>query len=280
VSTTLADAIRATKRHLHGLYRPAYNKLADSITTTDTSLNLAYDETVAGRLFIGIGTELAYVWSASGSTLTLERGMEGTDAQAHAADTLIEMEPTYPDGLVLQALRDELRSYGPSSLYRLIEVGITPSTDRAVDLGPGYHVAQVRGLRDDIWHTLDFRLVSASRDNLQVLLPFDVSQWDDLVADVAIGFSLPDTWATTIDLVDDMGFEESMLDIPPLGAARRLLQEAPRVRTATAVEPRAAQEVEAMQRTQVRRDLELQRQMRIDEIRRDLLARIGGYSRP
>jgi hypothetical protein len=116
------------------------NKLATTVTSSDTSIVMSYDLAGlrAGSVF-EIDSELMYVWVAeSGSkTLTVERGYLGTTAAAHTAGALAILNPRFPQQQLLDSFNQELDDLSSPSngLFRVIAANVDYNgSDRQVNL--------------------------------------------------------------------------------------------------------------------------------------------------
>jgi hypothetical protein len=116
------------------------NKLATTVTSSDTSIVMSYDLAGlrAGSVF-EIDSELMYIWVAeSGSkTLTVERGYLGTTAAAHTAGALAILNPRFPQQQLLDSFNQELDDLSSPSngLFRVIAANVDYNgSDRQVNL--------------------------------------------------------------------------------------------------------------------------------------------------
>ena len=259
---TVGDQIEETRRHLQGMQRPEFNFLTSTITSGATTLTFDLPQGGIQRNgIISIDDEMMFVKSVSAQVATVSRGWLGTTAAAHTAAATIEVNPRFPRFAIKEALKEEIRSW-PTSLYWVDTITVasasTSTTDRSYDLtsvGSFYAVRDVRHepfatttggtwpVIDD-WEvarnlpTADFAsgsalflakyLEKAARLQLTVTKPFVTS-----------------TWADSTDMETTVKLASSMLDIPPMGAAWRLLapRETQRTFTEAQSESRLAQDV-------------------------------------
>lgn len=277
--TTVADLISTTRQQVYGMHRGEYNKLANNISDSATDLSTTYDlRGLAAGIIISIDDELMYVWNVVTSTnaLTVERGWLGTTAASHTAGTVIEVSTRFPQVAIRNALLDELRSW-PKSLFRIdtYTASIVSSTT-AIDLpiDPFYDVIDVRrsSNQSDRWnrvrnYEIDRHADPNSFPSGQALYIADLI---DTACNLQIVYSAPfdlDYFDNGIDMQIDCGLEDGMCDIPPIGAAWRLLapREIKRTFTEAQGEARHAEEVPAGITMQTAAQLKRLRDQRIIE---------------
>lgn len=268
---TVADLIQDCRAHLEGDYRPTLDVLATALTdTTGTSVVLTdRTELIAGSL-LTIDTEDMYVrsWSKTSKLATVIRGHRGSTAATHALGASVEVEPRFSAAQIMRALRDEIRSW-PPSLYKVVEATATvgayghtvamPST-----LLGSYGLIDV-SYRSDLV-TWDSSTSTSQTNALYRLLPYasiirsatdlgfsaaeaiDIGEQVQVSTDIRVVAAMPfdlTTFVAGTNVVDATGLQVQMLDIPPLGAAARLVEsrEIPRTQRSSQGEPRQSQEV-------------------------------------
>lgn len=278
---TVGQLVQRTQRWLVGLHGVPMNKLHDEVDEEITDLKLAYPiKMVQAGMYIGVGDEIVYVWEANQGTNTIivSRGQSGTDATVHPAGETIESSARFPRAAVKDALQEEIRTW-PDSVYRAdskmldlplgvntIDAELTDSRllvdlalDRAPSVAPGRWTPLTyrldRLMDRDIYgsgNALTIYNLSGGGGRVRFLYgaPFDVSEMDD-----------------GLDCVDDLGLARTMLDIPPMGAAARLLQTREIIRTDTEAmqESRIAAEVPPTFQTQTATTLRLAVARRLGE---------------
>lgn len=261
---TTADLITQTRVYLDGRIRPGRNKLASDIGISDETLALTYDTAgAADGVTISIGLETMWVWAATGRSLTVERGIEGTIPSQHASGDVIQISPEYTDSRILQALNLELAALPAMGVYAV------KSLDRTlVSTATGYDLAS------DVEDVLDVRwqdVVDASQwtpvesweiardmptsvfpSGVALILP-DRPYYDPYVKGVGTSNALRIRYRTTFkplqtlfdDVLNVSGISVSAVDILPLGAALRLLagRAIPRINPTAQPDPRNAAEV-------------------------------------
>jgi hypothetical protein len=237
---TLADLIADTKRHLQSLQREPMNRLGAAATATDTTLTLEFDATQAQPgAHLQVGLELVYVWSVDqGSKVaTVQRGQLGSTAAAHDAKAVVTVNPKFPDFAILKALNDDLLdlSSPANGLYAVRTADLTfssgsagydfPATNLMEVLEIRYRVGQAAGYRQ--WPLITNYELSRNAD----LTDFPSGNALFLAEGGAHGQPLRVVYKSSFSplsaLSDDVevvaGLPTEMQDIPPLGAAMRLI---------------------------------------------------------
>jgi hypothetical protein len=296
VSTTVSDLIADTKRHLYGATTPDLNKLASSATTGQTSLTFAYSfsgpQMIRAGDYVQLKDEIVYVWATNATTqATVERAMLGSAAGSYVTNDLAEINARFPQVLIRNALQDEIRSW-PKSVYKVATVDLTiASTESSADL---------TGLSTDIYGVLEVLVPpTSSTTDRWVEAPFRehfAFDTTDFASGMALflgdGYARPSgafdvrvTYAAPFD-VDTMtdatttatiGLTDTLLDIPPLGAASRLLapQEISRSDAQSQGEARVANEVRPGQRFSAALGLMSLRDRRLAQEAERLLSKWG-----
>lgn len=129
MSTAGALITRASRQLLSGTVEER-NKLAATVTSSDTSITLSYDlgGFRAGSV-IECESELMYIWEATtaSKTLVVERGYAGTTAASHSASTVLTVNPRFPRAQMLDSLNAELDDLSSTmnGLYRVVATSLT-----------------------------------------------------------------------------------------------------------------------------------------------------------
>lgn len=127
-TTTLADVINQTRRLILTGRREERNRLTADISAGAASLDIDFPAggiTTGTRLAIDL--EHFYVWSITGTTVTADPAQEGTTAAAHAAASIIRVNPRQSDFDILNAANDTLRELSSpgAGLYSIKEAALT-----------------------------------------------------------------------------------------------------------------------------------------------------------
>lgn len=139
MSTASALLDRVNRQLLSGTIEER-NKLATTVSSSDTSFVMSYDLAGlrAGTVF-EIDSELVYIWEAvSGSkTVTVDRGYMGTTAASHTAGAVVTLNPRFPKAQMLEALNQDIDDLSSplNGLYRVVSTSIDYNgSDRQTDL--------------------------------------------------------------------------------------------------------------------------------------------------
>lgn len=281
--TTTQDLIDETKRLLLSGQRESYNKLAADTAPGATTLTFTYDlGGIKTGAYVNVGLEVFYVWDTNDSakTATVEPARVGSTAAAHDTGDIVTVNPKFPDHAILRALNEDLYSLSSptNGLYAIRSADLSYVEGRS-----GYDLAGVTGLVDILEiraqrdsSTGDWPLVgnfTTSRDVDATDFPSGYALFltepgvsgNDLRVRYKATFGALSTLAD--DVEDVTGLPESAHDLPPLGAALRLVypREVKRSFTEAQPDPRRATEVPNGSTINSARGIAGQRQTRINE---------------
>lgn len=283
---TVSDLIEATRRHLYGSHRPRLSVLATTLTTASTSVVLGEAVAQPGD-YVGVGTEVIYHRSGTSTTLTVLRSQLGTTAQQHTSGTEVEAGARFPRGIILKALKDEIRSW-PSHIYRPVTVDLSFAADTdAVDLTSATDVLHL--LR--VWYTNDTTVEQwpllegarvESRQNTSYFpsgYALVAPRYFDKATTVRVAYAAKfdlDTFTLATD-IGDIGLTSDMADIPPLGAAATLMmaEESSRVALDSQGRTRNPEEVPVGSATRAGAFFRQRRDERLAEVHAGLLSEYG-----
>ncbi len=259
--TTAATLVEKTKGFVLRGHRTGLNKLASGVTAGATTLSFSFDlDRIQKGARLSIGLEHYYVWEVneSAKTATVQPGTEGTTQAAHFAGDLVLVEPVVSDFEALQAINDDLNdlSSPDNGMFRVRTVDLTYSAALT-----GYDLTGVTDIVDviEVRHEAagsfkDWPLVdnwSLARDmstgefasGTALLIHGDA----DFGSSVRVKYKAPyGRLAALADNVESVtGLQATAVDIPPLGAAAKLVafSEAKRNFTSSQGQPRRADEV-------------------------------------
>lgn len=236
--------------------RDELNRLTTTVNSSATAIVFDFAAgSIATGAIIAIDLELAYVWSVTGSTATVQRGANGSAAAAHTAGAIIMVNPIVSDFWIFKAMNDELASLSSpaTGLYRIKTVTKTMTVASSYDVAAD--VIDILNVQwNDYGPSLDWprlrRWDLLSNQDTSVFASGTALQ---LYSQPAPGRTLRITYsaqfsplATVTDDVQSVtGLPATANDIPAIGAAARLLtaREARRSSVDAQPESRQAQDV-------------------------------------
>lgn len=236
--TTTSDLIELTRAELLGSQQEQLNKLTADITATDDAIPLGYDTQLNRGQYISVGIEDMYVWdyAPSSRTATVRRAMRGTVAATHTEDELVYIQPRFSNGLILKELNADIRSLSSPSngLFRVKSLELTSQVVQTT-----YDLEGVGDLLDPLQVLID---VPGSDNSWPYVRRWELRRNQDqenFSSGVALRlnepvpngrplrfiYKAPFTELTTLtqDVTNQSGLPLTAHDIPPLGAAARLI---------------------------------------------------------
>ena len=285
--TTANDLIDATLDWVLGGEDENVNVLAGNVDAADTSLTMLYDlnEIVPGTM-IAVGLEVMRVVDASPTSkvVTVIRGQRGSTAASHSQNALVQVAPRFSRWSVFRALNDDLASLSGFGLFQIKTADITyNSSVMTYDLTGVTDIDQVYSLRYEVpgatkeWPLLrnqDYRLERhADTGDFPSGLSLTIYRECYSGRAVRVAYKAPFTRMTAAsdDVQSVAGLPATANDLPPLGAAIRLMSghESGRVAYDRQPDTRRAQEVPPGASLQAAAGWTRLRQQRIDdELRR------------
>lgn len=282
--TTCADLIASARRLLVGRERQALNQLnadIDNVTTTVT-FTQPLNGIQAGAV-ICMDLEEMQVWSVNtaASSATVLRGANGSTAAAHTAGATVRVNPKFSDWEIFRALNDDLLDLTSpeNGLYQILTVDLTAvAAQYAYDLP----VTNYLGIADIRWQvpntvTKEWREITgwAVNENLPTTafpsgtaIFFDPHDLPLAYQPVRIRYKAQFTPLAALgdDVAATTGLPATATDIPPLGAAVRLMDGRPvgRADYLSQGDTRRADEVRVADVLSAPQHLELRRRQRIN----------------
>lgn len=131
MTTLVSDVCAEARGYLLGNLREQKNKLASGATTTsasDDDLTFTYDlGPIQAGAVLTIGLERMLVWQVNGSTVTVERGYDGTTRAAHTAGDLVAVNSRLDDFSIVRAINNELNTLSSprNGIYRRRDLELT-----------------------------------------------------------------------------------------------------------------------------------------------------------
>jgi hypothetical protein len=239
--------IDATRDMLLTDYVEEYATLAGTLTASasDTSVSFTLPAAIVPGIVTGatfeIGTELFYVYAVSGAGLaTAQRGFRGSDVAAHSAGDTVIVNPKFPAYQILKALNDDLLDLASpqNGLFQIGTVALTYSSSTS-----GYDLTAVT---DEILDIHSVTWSDSGSENAEPAIRKYALKRDRAVADFASGYALVlydaaesgreilVSYKTSFTAITDntttlatVGLHAGGYDLPPLGAAMRLMATRP-----------------------------------------------------
>lgn len=233
--TTAQTIVDQARRDLLAGVTEERNKLASGINSSDTTLSLSFDpKGVRDGAVIEIGAELLYVWSVNGSTVTVERGWEGTTAASHSANAIITVKPRFPNKQLFDFVNDEISdlSSPANGLFQIKTATLQYNgSDRAIDMSGVTDLINIHEVRwrysGDEWiEVRGFRLSrnAATTDfSSGLMLIFDVPP--PQASTVRVTYKAPYTKLTNLsdDLTTVGGVQATLDDVVRMGVQLRAM---------------------------------------------------------
>lgn len=268
MTVTFSTLISDTERHLLAGDRDQLNQLASDLSPTDTSVSFGFDlQGIQPGAYVAVDLEVMYVWDVNDTarTATVQRGMVGSTPATHTNGTVISANPKFSKYDIANAVNMEIRdlSSPPNGLWQVKNFIVTTK--------PVQKTYEIPAAATDLLDILEVRYQP----------PGPELRWDRIWGDqITVMRQMPQTGSTVtfpttgmgfriektlypgrqmtvryaapfqelVDLDDDVmtvsGLTQSQLDIPPLGAAARLMgvREAKRTFAEAEVDTRRASE--------------------------------------
>ena len=271
--TTCAELIEETRSHASGGHRSELNRLDGAASAAATSLTFKYDlGAIRQGAVVSVGLERVRVWETSAAKVAsvVERGVDGSAAVSHLDLAVARVNTQFDDFACLRALNHELDALSAPSmgLFRIVTIDLTWAASTY-----GYNLLGVTDIED----VLSVQWEGYTGDEW---IPVSPKEWrlgrsqstTDFASGLALFFDSPVSGravrvvykapftrlATLADNVESVtGLPASAIDIPPLGAAARLVAptEAARVTLDVQGNTRRAEEVPAGARFNTARGL-------------------------
>ena len=264
MTVTTAQLISDTERNLLAGDRDEANLLTNSVNTTDTSFTFTYDlNGIQPGSYLALDLEICYVWAVneSANTATVQRAMLNSTAASHTAATMTYVNPKFSKWDILNALNVELADISPE-LFQVKSFSLTSE--------PVKWTYTVPAINTDILEILEIRYQPpdpsfswprVSRRKTQLLRSMPTTGDGSFTSAMGIRieemlypgrpmtvrYAAPFASLTTLtdNVLTVTGLSASMLDIPPMGAAARLMgvREAKRAFIESTMDTRRASEV-------------------------------------
>lgn len=211
--------------------REHLNRLNGAINTSVGTLTFEFPAgQIAAGALLAIDLELFYVWSVAGQIATVQRAMHGSTSASHADDALIYVNPVFTDFAIFSAINDEIESLSSpaNGLYSVGQIEIPVTVASTYDIGE--EALKILGVQYNAvgpsgdwpylrrWTYLPLQAIGSGNTIQLYEMP---SPGRTLRVTYAAELSTLD--GTLTENVTVTGLPDSAYDIPPLGAAARLL---------------------------------------------------------
>lgn len=255
---TVADLVNDTRGYLLSGQNEELNRLEVNLTSVATSLQLEFPAGgIKTGVTIAVGLEEMYVWSVVGQNATVQRAMNGSQIGDHFDGDLIRVKPKFTDYRIFRALNDDVLDLSApgNGLFRMRTVDLT-----ATGAQYGYDLTDVEEMLD----VYEVRYKTPGPEhtwprirNYTVAQDMPTSDFPSGIAlilheapypgmPIRVRYKAPfGQFGSLGSEIADAGIAPSMVDLPPLGAAIRLMsgRDIKRSFTETQGEPRRAEEV-------------------------------------
>jgi hypothetical protein len=256
--TSVDNTVARIRRQLASGYRYESNLLNGSIDDVATTISFSAELTPNVRVgsLVCIDYEVMRVVTASSANrqATVIRGYYDSDSVAHTSGAEIQISPRFTPLDIVDAMQDEIASYGPQ-MYRVDTVELTTNDYDDIAALPVawndmYGLIEVRRKFVDTeitaWPRCNIRLQRNSATLLggAPIIRFTDPMWAGTVQVRAARPFVLTSFTATTDLISDVKLPSSMLDVVSMGTKLRLLVDNENGRGARTAqdEPRRAEE--------------------------------------
>jgi len=284
---TLGDLVVKTKRLLHSNTRTELDKLNGAAGTSGTITVEHQAPGIRAGSYLSIGSptqgyETIYVYSRSGATVTVERGMDGSSAFNFADDTLVEVEPRFTGHQIVEAVKDAIHAL-PENLFAVDtdSASFAATDDRSVSitLSNGFTriLNAVRTARDSEDRKLSVNVSVREYGGSYYLI---LQEFIEKAITVEYTYAHPFVTGTLnigTDIVSTVKMDTSMLDIPCLAAASALMMADESLRSDTHAMGASRDEGVVASGDRIRQSMVLRQryEQRVSEEARRLMAKWG-----
>lgn len=253
---TMLDLVADTRRMVYGSMSEQINLLDGAVSAGGTTLTMELDvSTITVGSVLSSGLNVWFVRSVDQGTKQVEviPGYDNAPQPACLDGAVVTIRPRATDWAIFSTLCDVIRSLS-SPAKGLYRVGTWTA-----DVDPTYQTYAIPTLAQDATGLLGARILVPGSDDQWVDIPAKAMKWQDssnliritrdLPSGQTIQFRYKGPFVVPTDLTTDpiatVGLTDSMIDIPPLGAAVQLLRttDARRGQVQTQGDARRASEV-------------------------------------
>lgn len=257
----VSDWVAKTRGYILNGIQEERNKLSAAYSKGDTTLTFQYPlGGIQPGARISAGLNTFYVWEVAGNTATVSAGEDGATDQDLDSGTIVRVRPRFTDHEILDAVNDDLRDLSSpyNGLFAMNEVEFTYEsayTGFELDAPDLIQVYEVR--YEDVGSFRDWpRMASTSYRVVQNAPTSDFPSgtaifiYGEAEAGNAVRVLYKANFTTLNSLSSGVrisGLPDSAWDIPPMGAAIKLMasREIKRNLTESQGDTRRANEVQA-----------------------------------
>lgn|SRR5690242_1950011 len=120
---TLQSLVNTTRRYLRDW--PLFERLGASMASTDSTITVADATLYGNRWSIDVDLESMLVTNATGTTLTVLRGIRGSTAASHAASADILVQPNFSGVEIIDAINRGIDAAYPLFYKTVLDTSIT-----------------------------------------------------------------------------------------------------------------------------------------------------------
>lgn len=230
------------------------DRLKQPVAPGDDEIFLSFSASgVRPQARVEVGDELMHVWSAADNpgSFVVQRGASGTTAVAHAADTIMRVNPRWPKAILAAQLAREIRSWPTAVGAVAVGEFAVSGVDETVDLDGllGFDVRRVLRVQrqhhfanNTSWPAvhalLERRQAATFGSGFALRFPLGFGHASVVRAAVLYGHPIP----AQVDFDADLGtvyhLNDRLADAALLGVAGRLVMADEVVRTDDRSQPR------------------------------------------
>lgn len=120
---TLQSLVNTTRRYLRDW--PLFERLGASMASTDSTITVADATLYGNRWSVDVDLESMLVTNATGTTLTVLRGIRGSTAASHAASSDILVQPNFSGVEIIDAINRGIDAAYPLFYKTVLDTSIT-----------------------------------------------------------------------------------------------------------------------------------------------------------
>lgn len=237
--TTGNDLVEAALDWLLGGQDENVNVLAAAVTSADTTLTFKYDlDGIVPGSMVCVDLEVIRVVdiNSTSKTATVIRGQRGSAAATHVVDAVVQVSPRFSRWSIFRAINDDLDALSGFGLFQMRTVDLTYNSSimgynltDVVDIDQIYSVRyEVPGVRKEwpLLQTTDYRF-ERNASTADFASGFSLTVYKQCYSGkkLRVAYKAPFARLTSgsQDVQSVSGLPSTANDLPPLGAAIRLM---------------------------------------------------------